>query len=468
VTYTAERRRGHRVLFLLATSLLLLVAAAAPRTAAAVSQGPPESPGTQQVMFVGNNWEGTADIVDARTFRRLALINIIPDKAQEEAAVFTDPNPARPAFFLGIRLLIGEGHDQYVDDMFTTHDGTLVAVSRPSFADVVGISLRTRQIVWEFELPRSASDPTAGMRTDHMAVSPDGERLLVSDSTGNVVHELDIRTGQKTGEFPSGDSPHENNYSADGKLVYHASIGRVYTPTDRFRPILDSTKGHRVFELLDADTLQTIRRWGTEPGEEPSVADETACFGRPDIDESAVRPMALSPDEQFAYIQVSFFHGFIEWDLRNPTRKKAPTDACEGRVLRVADLPVEGDGAGPRETYVLDSAHHGIAMNPQGTKLCVAGTMSDYAALVSRQNFADFKIFRAGDKPYWSTTGPVGNVCWVSFSMSDKVGVFDYDSERQVADVPVGDADSSTRAHPQRVRAGVVRSDLLARLPRAP
>jgi hypothetical protein len=32
----------------------------------------------------------------------------------------------------------------------------------------------------------------------------------------------------------------------------------------------------------------------------------------------------------------------------------------------------------------------------------------------------------------------------------------------------VGDADASTRAHPQRVRAGVVRRDHLARLPRPP
>jgi hypothetical protein len=52
--------------------------------------------------------------------------------------------------------------------------------------------------------------------------------------------------------------------------------------------------------------------------------------------------------------------------------------------------------------------------------------------------------------------------------MSDKVGVFTYDSERQVADIPVGDADTSTRAHPQRVRAGVVRPELLAGLPRPP
>ena len=72
-----------------------------------------------------------------------------------------------------------------------------------------------------------------GFRADHMAISPDGGSLLVSDSTGNKVHRLDTRTGRKTGEFASGDSPHENNYTRDGGRIFHASIGRVYTPTDQ-------------------------------------------------------------------------------------------------------------------------------------------------------------------------------------------------------------------------------------------
>ena len=56
----------------------------------------------------------------------------------------------------------------------------------------------------------------------------------------------------------------------------------------------------------------------------------------------------------------------------------------------------------PREQYLLDSAHHGIAMNPEGTRLCVAGTMSDYAAIVERDTFA-YKLIHGGTKPYWST-----------------------------------------------------------------
>ena len=57
-------------------------------------------------------------------------------------------------------------------------------------------------------------------------------------------------------------------------------------------------------------------------------------------------------------------------------------------------------------------------MNPAGTKLCVAGTMSDYAAIVSRKTFG-YKLIQAGKKPYWSTTSKNGRHCYVSWSGTD-------------------------------------------------
>lgn len=427
---TMRARQGGPTRIVFAASVLAVtMAVASAASPAAASEGPPASADTRQVMFVGNNWDGTADIVDAKTFQRLARINTIPDK--EERVQEIQSSPDKLAFFLAIREFVGEGNDQYTDDMFTSHDGRFVYVSRPSFADVVGISLSTQKIVWRF--------PMEGYRSDHMAISPDGDRLLVSDSTANKVHELDAATGKKTGEFESGDSPHENNYSKDGRRIFHASIGRVYTPTDHpeLGLVNDSTKGERYFQIVDAESLNILSR--------VDMGDKLAEFGRPDMD-SAVRPMALSPTERYAYLQISFHHGFVEYDV------------AKEKVLRVANLPISEEAQStPREQYLLDSAHHGIAMNAEGTKLCVAGTMSDYAAIVSRQTFRS-KLFPVGEKPYWSTNGP-GGLCWVSFSGDDRVSVFDYDSEREVARIPVGD-------HPQRIRVGVVRRALLAQLPR--
>ena len=378
---------------------------------------------TREVMFVGNNWDGTATIVDAHSYKLLGRINTIPDKAERMAEIYASPD--KLAFYLAIRQAVGEGHDQYTDDMFTTNNGRLVAVSRPSFADVVGINIATNEIKWRF--------PMEGYRADHMGVSPDGRRLLVSDSTANKVHELNIFTGEKLREFPSGDTPHENNYSKDGSRIFHASIGRVYTPTDRSELdiIRDTSKGERVFQIVSNKSFKILKRW--------DMGKKLAEAGYPGMS-SAVRPMAIAPGERYAYLQVSFFHGFVEFDM------------LKGKVERLAHLPDRTDGL-PREEYVLDSAHHGLAINDRGTKLCAAGTMDNYAAIVNRKTFRH-KIINVGDKPYWSTNGPDGDQCWVSVSGEDKVVVIDYRTAERLKTVRVGD-------HPQRVRAGFLNRQIL-------
>ena len=296
---------------------------------------------------------------------------------------------------------------------------------------MVGIGLGTGKIVWRF--------PMEGYRADHIAISPDGGSLPISHSTGNKVHRLDTLTGRKTGEFASGGSPHENSYTRDGRRVFHASIGWVYTPADRAElgHVRDSSKGARYFQIKDAQSMTLLKRW--------DMGQKLEEFGRPEM-ESAVRPMALAPDERQVYVQISFQHGLVEFDV--------PSE----RVLRVAELPVSEKAKNtPREVYLLDSAHHGLAMNAEGTKLRVAGTMSDYAAIVSRATFASKLFTDIGEKPYWSTNGLDGT-CWLSVSGNDRVVVLDYATEREIARIPVGD-------HPQRVRLGAVSRAVLPALP---
>ncbi|HYF25981.1 MAG TPA: YncE family protein [Baekduia sp.] len=403
------------------TAALAILATLAPAaSASAASSGPDAQPGvTRPAILIGNNWDGTTDIVDPETFRRLDRVNVIPDRAEREAEIAFSPD--RLGFYLAIRELIGEGNHQYNDDVFSSNDGTRIFVSRPSFADVVAIDLATKKIAWRA--------PVDGYRADHMAISADGKRLLVSASTGNVVHELDTETGKRIGGFPSGDSPHENVYSKDGSTIFHASIGRVYLPTDRPQAVSNAAKGGQFFQVVDARTGEVRKR--IDMAKKMEEAGHEGFSG-------AVRPMAISPDEKLVYFQLSFFHGFVEYDLVND------------KVLRIARLPIpEETQRIPPEQYLLDSAHHGLALDPTARKLCVAGTMSDYAAIVDRQTFAP-TIIPGVKKPYWSTNSADGRHCYVSASMADEVQVINYESAEVVHRIPVG-------RHPQRVRNGVVR-----------
>ncbi len=379
--------------------------------------------GVTDVLFVANNWDGTADFMSPDAdMTRFGSVNTIPDKRERLAEIYR--NPIRAVFYFGIRHLVGEGHDQYADDLYTTNDGTKLIVSRPSFADVVSIDIASGNILWRFAVD--------GQRADHMAISQDGTQVAVSASTANTVHVLSTADGSEIGRFPTGTSPHENVYTKDGRYIINASIGRVETPFDA--PQLAITKFPRWISFYDRATGEVTRK--------VNMGAKLAEAGHPNMSAS-VRPMTLSPDERFLYLQVSFFHGIVEYDLQ------------EDRVTRIADLPISPAAAAlPRHSYLLDSAHHGIAMNTDGTKMCVAGTMSDYATIVSRETLAPGPLVTSGVKPYWSTRSNDGRYCFVSWSGSDKVSAISFDTGLEVGTAMVGD-------HPQRMRTGVVDSSII-------
>ncbi|RJL33547.1 YncE family protein [Bailinhaonella thermotolerans] len=409
----ATRRRrallGAALAAVIAGTLVTPAAHAVPAPAAV----PARAAALQEVLLVGNNWEGTADVIRSRgDFAKIGRINLIPDKHQRLLEIYT--NPVRLAYFLGIRETVGEGHDQFTDDLYTTPDGSAIVVSRPSFADVVSIDTATGALRWRFAV--------SGYRADHMALSPDGARVAVSASTGNTVHVLDVGTGRQLGSFPTGDKPHENVFTRDGK-IWNMSIGEVNNDFDA--PWQDFLKGDRRITIADASTYQVVRT--------VDMRQRLDAFGRRDMSD-AVRPVAFTPDESKLYFQVSFFNGFFEYDIA--------TD----KITRMKTLPENPDTSDDRTTFVNDSRHHGLSMNPAGTRLCVAGTMDEYATVVDRATLQEGPLVPAA-KPYWATVSGDGAACVISESAADRVTAIDFATGNKITSVPVGD-------HPQRVRLG--------------
>jgi len=374
----------------------------------------PVPPNSQQVFFVGNNWDGTVTVIrPSGDFGKIGVINMIPDRKERLKEIHL--NPIKLIAYTYIQSTAGEGNDQLVDDMYSTPDGKSVVASRPSFADVVSINIATGKINWR--------TPVEGFRADHMAVSPDGQRLAVSASSGNVVHVLDIKTGKELGRFATGDKPHENIFFDGGSKILNSAIGNVETAMDASWQ--DFTKGKRFITIADANTFKVLKKIDFRPALD--------AVGRKDLS-NAVRPIVFSNDESKIYAQVSFFNGLIEYDLN------------QNKITRIGQLPGSSTIPSDQTKYVNDSRHHGLSISADGEKLCVAGTMDDYATIVDRSTLKAGKLIAAG-KPYWATQSPDGKSCVISESETDVVTVIDFATGEKVLSVPVGN-------HPQRVRIG--------------
>ena len=142
----------------LALPLALALALCAPAASA-------QDPVLRDVVVVGSNWDGTAEIFDPHTFKALKRIDVAPDR-EERLAEIASSGLKRRVIAWFVKNVIGEGHNQQVDDLFPTKDGRYIIASRPSFSDVVALDVATGKIAWRTEIE--------GGRTDHAALSPDG------------------------------------------------------------------------------------------------------------------------------------------------------------------------------------------------------------------------------------------------------------------------------------------------------
>jgi DNA-binding beta-propeller fold protein YncE len=391
----SRRSLRHTFALLFAVSLLAAVA----------HQG--RAAGSRDVLFVGNSGDGTVDLFDARTFRRLGVLNAIPDGN-------TPRNPLQAAVYPALVSRVGIN---YAQDIQLSPDGETLYVSRGYLGDVAAFSLRTHGLLWRLQIN--------SLRADHAELSPDGSRLWVSALTSDLVEVVDTRTHRAVGRIPAGDFPHVLGFTPNGKTVYSGSLG--INPLDTLTNVTPPTDGRHWLEAIDAKTMR-LKRVPCQLGQ-------------------GIRPWVVTPDGATMYLQLSYYNGIVEYD------------PIHCRELARVTLPLAGPGLTTKpHDYPNQAAQHGIALSPDGRWLCSAGTIDDYAALVPLPGFdaAGTKIVPVGQEPAYAINSVDGAYCFVTSrgAQANTVSVISYATQTEIARF-------STGLHPQVEIAASVPTDVL-------
>ena len=327
---------------------------------------PASAADTRSVLIVGNAVAGTVSFIDADTLANLGSFSVIPDLQQ----VFDSWSLAQWADYAvanadeaGVDPTVGG--TRYVDDFAVSPDGTTIYVSRGNLDDVAAFSLVTHQELWV--------EPVDGIHSDHLALSPDGTEVVVSATTADDAEVYSAATGSLIGKFGTGSYPHQNTFTPDGKYIYNESIGITALPY-----ALNSLKGALQLEKVDASTLQVVKVW-------------TFPYG--------LRPFVIAPDGTTMYADMSYLNGFIKYDLNT------------SQTLATVQQPYSATAATEScDSYPQNSAHHGIALSGDDTKLCDVGTIDDYTKIVDTSTLTTTATvtYPTGSIPYWALTSADG------------------------------------------------------------
>ncbi|MCW8196574.1 hypothetical protein F6455_17405 [Proteobacteria bacterium 005FR1] len=381
--------------------LLLFWREASYGSGARVSSGQPVGT-VREVALVSNAVGGTLSILDIESRKIIKTLDLKPEGAK--VSLLRDPMQ-----WYAQDMIEGRGGKNYAQDTDLSNDGTVVFVSRGFLGDVIAMDIASGEILWR--------TPIAGIRSDHMDISPDGKRLYVAAliQSGDIVEVLDTETGSKLGSFETGHWPHDIHVTDDNSLVYVASLGDMQLGLEERGQSPDAY----TVTVADTETLEVLKKHQFEAG---------------------IRPFKVTEDNKRLFAQLSNTHAVVTRDLT--------ADEITART----DLPV-ADGVGESD-WDFEAPHHGLALTPDETTLCIAGRASDYAAIVEADDLSLVTTVPVGDAPSWAEVAQDGRLCILPNTRSDDISIVDLQQQAEIARVPAGRG-------PKHVTVGQIPSQIL-------
>jgi YVTN family beta-propeller protein len=292
-------------------------------------------------------------------------------------------------------------------------------------------------------------------------------KLYVTNSTGDNIHVIDLRTFRVIGEIKPGDKPHGAAASADGRRFFTTVEGDhtlqvIDTGTDKIIQKVKLTerpnqcavtpdgrfvgvpiRGGDSVDIIDVDKGKIVKNlpvkvphncynagrndhiWVTSMGDHKvNLIDLKKLAYIAEIPVGGVpRPLAVTRDEKTLYCALSDLHGFVIADI--PSQK----------VVKKIELPPLPAGT---EFPVPHTPTHGLELTPDEKELWVTSCGTD---IVYVYDIASGKVtgkVAVGRGPNWVTFSPDGKFCCVSNVLSDDVSIIDTAKRQEVARVKVG------------------------------
>ncbi len=127
---------------------------------------PPRIPAgeTREIVFIGNEADGTVTLIDTETWTILDQLNALPDG--RTVSIYRDITQS----LFGFEEASAYG-SSYVSGLALSPPGDTLYVSRTNLADVIAFDLRNDDVWWR--------RPVAGYRAGDIALSAEGDRLFV-------------------------------------------------------------------------------------------------------------------------------------------------------------------------------------------------------------------------------------------------------------------------------------------------
>jgi YVTN family beta-propeller protein len=292
-------------------------------------------------------------------------------------------------------------------------------------------------------------------------------KLYVTNSAGDNIHVIELRSLKVIGTIQTGDRPHGAAASADGRRLFTTVEGDhtlrlIDTATDRITasvklsglpnqcavtpdgrfvgvPIRDGDS----VDLIDVGQGKIVKNlpvkvphncynarrndhlWVTSMGEHKvhwidrktlSYLGEIPVGGVP-------RPLAVTRDEKTLYCALSDLHGFVIADI--PQRK----------VVQTVELPPL-----PKDVQfpVPHTPTHGLELSPDEKELWVTSCGTDTVYVFDTASRKVVGKVGVGRGPNWVTFSPDGKYCCVSNVLSDDVSILDVAGRKEVARIKVG------------------------------